>query len=133
VIAGSASEAGTRDDGAGTRSRASAALSSSAGRNAVAFAVADTERLRDVRLRIVSEPGQWVTAVWVVTCHRGLALETKDGSASGRSPLVRDLSLPLARPDRCSIFGGGQLEGTGRISVDVTARSTHPSRVKEGS
>jgi hypothetical protein len=92
---------------------------SSSGKFAVAFGVGSTARPRGLRLRIEAKPQQWITAVWVVTCHRGLALETTHGSDSGMSPLVQQLSLPLLRPERCSVFAGGQLENTGAISVTV--------------
>jgi hypothetical protein len=97
-----------------------AAAASSSGKFAVAFGVGSATRPRRLSLRIESKPEQWITAVWVVTCHRGLALETNSASASGRSPLVRQLSLPLMSPERCSIFAGGQLEGAGAIAVKVT-------------
>jgi hypothetical protein len=100
--------------------RMAVAAAASSGRFAVAFGVGSVARPRRLRLRIESKPEQWITAVWVVTCHRGLALESNSASASGRSPLVRELPLPLHGSERCSIFAGGQLEGTGAIAVKIT-------------
>lgn len=121
AVAGFGSAASHRHFEAGAQPRASVADATSTGEFAVAFGAGHTARPRGLRLRIASNPEQWITAVWVVTCHRGFALETTGGSASGRSPLVRQLPLPLLWPERCSVFAGGQLEGTGAISVRVAA------------
>lgn len=117
---GIAATAAKVDLGAKAQPRTAVAYAGSSGRFAVAFAVGSAARPQRLRLRIQSRPEQWITSVWVVTCHRGLALETSSASASGRSPLVRELSLPLHGSERCSIFAGGQLEGTGAIAVKVT-------------
>lgn len=99
----------------------STSVASSAGRFAVAFAAFEATKPRELTLRVKAKPAQWITAVWAVTCHRGFALKTKHGSASGRSPLIHTLPLALARPDRCSLLAGGQLEGSGSISVATSA------------
>jgi hypothetical protein len=101
-----------------------AALASSHRNAGLTFDVLDAVRPRSLQVRISAQPGRWITAVWTVTCHRGFALRTINGSASDVSPLLRDLALPILRPERCTAIAGGQLEVAGAISVELSTRMT---------
>ena len=101
-----------------------AALASSHRNAGLTFDVLDAVRPRSLQVRISAHPGRWITAVWTVTCHRGFALRTIHGSASDMSPLLRDLALPILRPERCAVIAGGQLEVAGAISVELSTRRT---------
>ena len=101
-----------------------AALASPHRNPGLTFDVLDAVRPRGLQVRISAQPGRWITAAWTVTCHRGFALRTIHGSASDLAPLLRDLALPILRPERCTVIAGGQLEVGGAISVELSARKT---------
>ena len=57
-----------------------------------------------------------------MTCTRGTSVGSSSGTVSGLTPRVKELRMPFANPDSCSVDATVGLDNSGSIHVYLTAR-----------
>jgi hypothetical protein len=74
-----------------------------------------------IHVHVTATPNQPVTVVWAMTCGKGAKTKSKHGTITRHTPLTRKLKLPMSHPDLCGVSAIGQLSGSGKIHVWLTA------------
>jgi hypothetical protein len=74
-----------------------------------------------IHVHMTATPNAPVTVFWSMTCAKGSKTKSKHGTISRHTPLTRKLKLPMSHPDLCGVAAEGQLKGTGKIHVWLTA------------
>jgi len=57
-----------------------------------------------------------------MVCSKGTGAGTTSGTVSELTPRVKELRMPMANPDSCSVAAIASLDNSGSIYVYLTAR-----------
>ena len=72
-----------------------------------------------VTVTVNSSPHQSVIVAWITTCNLGRSTKQQKGTFTATAPVTRVLPHAFARPDECVFAAGGDLAGSGAITVSV--------------
>ncbi|HMI29032.1 MAG TPA: hypothetical protein VK490_04945 [Gaiellaceae bacterium] len=61
-------------------------------------------------------------AGYSIQCRRGAKRKKGSGKASGRTPIVKAVVLPMAHPDSCEVVASATLAATTKMTVTILAR-----------
>ncbi len=75
-----------------------------------------------IKVHVKASPNQRVSGDWAMTCTRGTSVGSTSGTVSGLTPRVKELRMPFANPDSCSVDATVGLDNGGSIFVYLTAR-----------
>jgi len=75
-----------------------------------------------IKVHVKASPNQRVSGDWAMTCSRGTSVGSSSGTVSGLTPRVKELRMPFANPDSCSVAADVGLDNGGSIHVYLTAR-----------
>ena len=75
-----------------------------------------------IKVHVKASPNQRVSGDWAMTCTRGTSVGSTSGTVSGLTPRVKELRMPFANPDTCSVAATVGLDNGGSIHVYLTAR-----------
>lgn len=92
------------------------------GEYAIANAAGNVNRPTAIYVRVVSRPRQKASGAWAVTCAKGFGAGSKNGRLRGKTPFVRRLRMPYARPSSCVASANAQLSNGGFVKVQLLAR-----------
>jgi len=77
-----------------------------------------------LRVRVTSVPRQNVLLTYNVICFRnGKSVRALKQFPPTMSPTTRSVALTMTRPAKCTLGATGQLEGEGRITVQLLSRT----------
>lgn len=88
---------------------------------AIALASGSANDPASIYVRVKSRPRQRVSVFWNMICSRGFGAGSKDGDFKARTTVKRKLRMPMRNPDDCTVSASGQLDGSGRIKVQLLA------------
>jgi hypothetical protein len=95
---------------------------SATGEFAIAVAEGSAEKPRELFVKVVSSPSQYVDGAYTVVCTKGQGAGTADEIFGGDTPLVEPLKHPFKHPDRCDVAADAQLSESGSVTVKLFAR-----------
>ena len=95
---------------------------SASGEFAVAVATGSANKPRDLFVKVIANPAQYVDAAYTVVCTKGERTGTADELFGGDAPLVERLRHPFRHPDRCEIGVDVQLSESGDLTLKLFAR-----------
>ena len=75
-----------------------------------------------IKVHVKASPNQRVSGNWAMTCTRGTSVGSTSGTVSGLTTRVKELRMPFANPDSCSVDAVVGLDNGGSIHVYLTAR-----------
>lgn len=72
-------------------------------------------------VKVSATPRQNVSVYWSMVCSKGFGAGSKDGDFTARTTVKRKMRMPMRNPDDCTVSASGQLDGSGRIKVQLFA------------
>ena len=98
------------------------AQSTARGDYAVASLGKNVSRPIALYARVVARPKQRVDGAYTVVCSKGFGAGSKSDSFRGRTPYVRRMRMPYARPRSCSVGMSAQLRRSGFLKLQLYAK-----------
>jgi hypothetical protein len=95
---------------------------SASGEFAVAVATGSANKPRDLFVKVIPNPAQYVDAAYTVVCTKGQGTGIADEIFGGDAPLVERLRHPFKHPDRCEIAVDVQLSESGDLTLKLFSR-----------
>jgi hypothetical protein len=95
---------------------------SASGEFAIALAEGSAKKPRELFVKVVTSPSQYVDGAYTVVCTKGQGAGTADELFGGEAPLVEPLKHPYKHPDRCEVAADAQLAESGAVTVKLFAR-----------
>jgi hypothetical protein len=92
------------------------------GKLAIAAASGTAIRPTAIRMKVTASPGVRTVARYTIQCRKGSAGKKGAGRASGRTPIVKAVTLPLAHPRVCVVVASATSASRTTLTVTILAR-----------
>jgi hypothetical protein len=92
------------------------------GRFTVAAASGTAIRPTAIRMKVTASPNIRTVAGYSIQCRKGRTRKKGIGKATGRTPITKAVTLPIAHPDLCLVVGSATLATTTKLTVTILAR-----------
>jgi hypothetical protein len=92
------------------------------GKLTIAAASGTAIRPAAIRMKVTASPNIRTVARYSIRCRKRRHTVRATGKAVARTPLVKTVPLPLARPDVCVIVASATLPSATKLTVTIQAR-----------
>lgn len=91
------------------------------GRFTVAAASATAIRPAAIRMKVTASPNIRTVARYSINCRKGSTRKKGTAKVSARTPIVKVVTLPLARPSVCVVVASATLPSQTKLTVTILA------------
>jgi hypothetical protein len=92
------------------------------GKHTIAAASGTAIRPTAIRMRVTASPNIRTVAGYSIQCRKGRAKKKAIGKATGRTPIIKAVTLPIAHPDLCLVVASATLARSTKLTVTILAR-----------
>jgi hypothetical protein len=75
-----------------------------------------------IDIRVLASPDQSASINWTVICTKDFGAGSKSGKLTAKTPVTKQLELPMPSPDDCILTGFAQLSRSGEVTIEFLAR-----------
>ena len=92
------------------------------GRFTLAAASGTAIKPAEIRMKVTALPSIRTIAGYSIQCRRGSHRKRGTGKTTGRTPIIKDIALPIVHPDVCVVVASATLPTATKMTVTILAR-----------
>ena len=92
------------------------------GKFMVAAASGTAIKPAEIRMKVTALPNIRTVAGYSIQCRKGSHRKRGVGKATGRTPIIKDIALPIVHPDVCVVVASATLPTATKMTVTILAR-----------
>ena len=92
------------------------------GKYTVAAASGTAIRPSAIQMKVTASPNIRTVGGYSIQCRKGTRKKKATGKASGRTPITKQVVLPITHPESCVVVASATLPTTTKMTVTIFAR-----------